>query len=465
MWMIFSWNDPRVVWNASLSLEESILVDSTKFWKPEVIVANSIKGQELLHNGGSLEVTSQGNIQWLLTGAVETNCPINIYKFPFDTQTCEIEIGGWFGDVNRMCLSMEKGIHMEQFEENSEFEVSTERITETICNTNTRLFITINLKRRPLFHIFTILLPVVLLHFLNSFVFLLPSQSGEKTSMAVSILLSFQLFLSIIRDSLPENSLTVSLFSLYVSLANFTSVVIVVVNILLLKMKEKPPPKWIYRKVDDTFVVLQPEQDPIQLLAHLNELYPRIKFTIETEHKNQLPFLNVLVFRTPCNQLQTSVYRKPTHTDQYIHYKSNHPPKVKTGVISTLTRRAKNICSTNLHEEIEHLRKVFVERNQYPPETVNRTIETTLATPTKRPKPASAPIKISIPYVGKISHHISRLLKQQANVDTTFSASPSLNNVLNANGRKQPTVNSNNPKCVIYKINCDCGQSYIGETS
>ncbi|XP_067682687.1 uncharacterized protein [Haliotis asinina] len=164
------------------------------------------------------------------------------------------------------------------------------------------------------------------------------------------------------------------------------------------------PSCW-YRKVDDTFVVLQPEQDPIQLLAHLNEIHPRIKFTTETEHNNQLPFLDVLVSRTSCNQLQTSVYRKPTHTDQYIHFKSNHPPKVKTGVISTLTRRAKNICSANLHEEIEHLRKVFVE------------------------------------------------------------PSPSLNNLLNANGRKQPTVNSNNPKCVIYKINCDCGQSCIGETS
>ncbi|XP_067650992.1 uncharacterized protein [Haliotis asinina] len=166
------------------------------------------------------------------------------------------------------------------------------------------------------------------------------------------------------------------------------------------------PSCW-YRNVDDTFVVLQPEQDPIQLLAHLNELHPRIKFTIEAEHNNQLPLLDVLVSRTSCNQLQTSVYRKPTHTDQYIHYihKSNHPPKVKTGVISTLTRRAKNICSTNLHEEIEHLRKVFVE-----------------------------------PF-------------------------PCLNNLLNANGRKQTTFNSNNPKCVIYKINCDCGQSYIGETS
>ncbi|XP_071114935.1 neuronal acetylcholine receptor subunit alpha-6-like [Haliotis cracherodii] len=137
---------------------------------------------------------------------------------------------------------------MKEFKENSEFEISPEDITNIDSgNDGPVIRITFHLRRRPMFYIFTVLLPVVLLYSLNPFVFLLPSQSGEKTSFAVSVLLSFQLFLSIIRDSLPENSLTVSLFSLYVTLANFTSIIIVVLNILLLKMKGKPPPKWILR--------------------------------------------------------------------------------------------------------------------------------------------------------------------------------------------------------------------------
>ncbi|XP_067674990.1 neuronal acetylcholine receptor subunit alpha-3-like [Haliotis asinina] len=244
MWMILSWNDQRLVWNASFSSRKSILVDSNKLWKPELIIGNSAKGQELMHSGGSLLVTGYGNIQWLLAGPVQTRCRINIYKFPFDTQTCEITVMGWFGNNSKIHFFGDTDVDMDDFEENSEFEISHD--IGRGYNEG-RVSITINLKRRPLFYIFTILLPVVLLHFLNSFVFLLPSQSGEKTSMAVSILLSFQLFLSIIRDSLPENSLTVSLFSLYVSLANATSVIVVVVNILLLKMKETPPPKWILR--------------------------------------------------------------------------------------------------------------------------------------------------------------------------------------------------------------------------
>ncbi|XP_046553805.1 acetylcholine receptor subunit delta-like [Haliotis rubra] len=178
---------------------------------------------------------------------------------------------------------------MEQFEENSEFEISTEN--EKKSNINARLVIIINLKRRPLFYIFTSLLPVVLLHLLNSFVFLLPSQSGEKTSMAVSILLSFQLFLSIIRDSLPENSLTVSLFSLYVSLANFTSVVIVVVNILLLKMKEKPPPKWIVRMCKKALHKVDIVSDNVQDDEPTRPKWP----DIETE-LNRICFACFIVF-------------------------------------------------------------------------------------------------------------------------------------------------------------------------
>ncbi|XP_067671794.1 uncharacterized protein [Haliotis asinina] len=225
------------------------------------------------------------------------------------------------------------------------------------------------------------------------------------------------------------------------------------------------PMCW-YRKVDDTFVVLKPDNDPLELLNHLNKQHPTVKFTMEAETNNQIPFLDILVSRNHSNQLQTTVYRKPTHTNQYVHYQSNHPPRVKSGIISTLTRRAKNVSSIKLHEEINHLRDVFVNLNDYPPQPVNRKIAATLSPPTTKPsRPESAPIKISIPYIGKPSHQISRLLKQQAGIDTTFTTSVTINTLLQANGRKHPQAIKPNPKDVIYKIYCNCGHSNIGETS
>ncbi|XP_067660204.1 uncharacterized protein [Haliotis asinina] len=217
------------------------------------------------------------------------------------------------------------------------------------------------------------------------------------------------------------------------------------------------PTCW-YRKVDDTFVILRQDQDPATLLQHLNQQHPRVQFTLETETNGQLPFLDVLVTRAPDNKIETSVYRKPTHSDQYIHFDSNHPLKTQTGIISTLTRRAINLSPISPSGEIEHLRRVFTKFNHYPPKLVDKMIRSTLH-PTRKEatnKPEPAPIRIALPFIGKTSNHISRLLKQQAGIETYFTSSTSLKTLLKANGRnisKQHQL----PKGVVYKINCDYG--------
>ncbi|XP_046544265.1 uncharacterized protein LOC124254499 isoform X2 [Haliotis rubra] len=222
------------------------------------------------------------------------------------------------------------------------------------------------------------------------------------------------------------------------------------------------PTCW-FRKVDDTFVILPPSDDPNVLLQHLNSQHTRMQFTMELEEDNQLPFLDVLVQRDD-KKLNTSVYRKPSHTDQYLHFSSFHPIHVKKGKISTLTRRAKNICSTpaSLDTELDHLRHVFTNYNEYPATFVNQAIKNTL-NPTAKPPQQAAPFTIRLPYIGQTSHHIRRLLKQQANIDVIFQRGITLQNLLQATGRPTPTKEPD-PAGVVYQIECDCGKSYIGET-
>ena len=69
------------------------------------------------------------------------------------------------------------------------------------------------------------------------------------------------------------------------------------------------------RYVDDSFTIL--DRDQIDgFLQHLNNQQPTIRFTMETEKDNSIPFLNTSVIRDSNGLLTTSVYRKPTHTDQ-----------------------------------------------------------------------------------------------------------------------------------------------------
>ena len=86
---------------------------------------------------------------------------------------------------------------------------------------------------------------------------------------------------------------------------------------------------------------------------------------MEIVKDDKLAFLDVQLERKGTS-LHTLVYRKPTHTDRYLKFRSNHHPRTKTGVISCLKERAINVCSEdNLDDELRRLHLVF-QANCFP---------------------------------------------------------------------------------------------------
>ena len=82
-------------------------------------------------------------------------------------------------------------------------------------------------------------------------------------------------------------------------------------------------PLWL-RYVDDTFPVVH--KDEIDAFHdHLNEQNADMQFTKEIEQNGKLPFLDCLVSRGN-NELRTTVYRKPTHTDRLLDESSGLQP-------------------------------------------------------------------------------------------------------------------------------------------
>ncbi|XP_067668386.1 uncharacterized protein [Haliotis asinina] len=63
-----------------------------------------------------------------------------------------------------------------------------------------------------------------------------------------------------------------------------------------------------YRKVDDTFTILDPNHNPAELLDHLNKQHARIQFTMEVEAQHKLPFLDVSLDNSS-ERIVPTVYR------------------------------------------------------------------------------------------------------------------------------------------------------------
>ncbi len=69
----------------------------------------------------------------------------------------------------------------------------------------------ITLKRKPLFYLYNLLFPCIVLVVTDAMVFLLPPESGEKITLAVTVLLAMMVFLTVIMQNVPTTSLVIPL--------------------------------------------------------------------------------------------------------------------------------------------------------------------------------------------------------------------------------------------------------------
>ena len=89
-------------------------------------------------------------------------------------------------------------------------------------------------------------------------------------------------------------------------------------------------------------------------------------FTVENNKEDAaIPLLDTTVKPENDGKLSITAYRKSMHMDQYLQWDSHHHLSVKYSVISTLTHRAKTVCSNpHLHQnEMQHLRKALTNCN------------------------------------------------------------------------------------------------------
>ena len=79
-------------------------------------------------------------------------------------------------------------------------------------------------------------------------------------------------------------------------------------------------------------------------------------FTMKIEKDNTIPFLDTN------GLLTTTVYRKPTHTDQYLAYDSHHLVFLPLGIVTCLYDRAKHLTSkpSAISKQKKHLSSVLV---------------------------------------------------------------------------------------------------------
>ena len=230
------------------------------------------------------------------------------------------------------------------------------------------------------------------------------------------------------------------------------------------------PPKVSERFVDDVYSILK-RTHLENFFHHINNLHQNIKFTMEEESNGELAFLDTLLKRNN-GEISVLVYRKPTHTDQYLHYSSHHQTSCKESVISSLFNRAYSIITNkdDLHKENARIKQVLKE-NGYRESIINkifRRITNNHSLPQSQQLTQATDIQeeeiktsINLPYVEGTSEKLRRILRSHK-IRSTFYTEMTLRKLLCKPKDRVAIEDKNN---IVYEIDCsNCQAVYFGES-
>ena len=190
-----------------------------------------------------------------------------------------------------------------------------------------------------------------------------------------------------------------------------------------------------------------------------------------------MPLFFVMWYVTPTSDgsFSTTVYRKPTHTDLYLQWDSNHITAAKCSVANTLHHRARAVCSNQqvLEGEEDYLQKVLIE-NKYPIWALNR-VRMKIKAPSRQDQnkrddtisnntSGNKKPYMVLPYVKGLSESMKNVCNKHG-VQVHYKGGNTIKSLLKASKDKDHITK----KCgIIHRFKCnrvECDDEYIGESS
>ena len=225
-WLSITWNDCSLKWDENPKYKNitDTYLQQRKVWKPDLRLLNTVETLRTLGSDDFLvKVKHNGNVLWEPGHRFKTSCSLDISLYPFDRKRCFLKFSTWMHVTDLVTIfSLYDEIVFDGFEENGEWKiVSTHSESGYLTGEGYYLpqfTITLTLQRRTLYYALTICVPILILSILNCLVYMLPSDSGEKISLCLTVLLAYMVYISFLSDNLPRTSKTTSYLVVYLSL-------------------------------------------------------------------------------------------------------------------------------------------------------------------------------------------------------------------------------------------------------
>uniref|UniRef100_A0AC34F1T0 Nicotinic acetylcholine receptor alpha subunit n=1 Tax=Panagrolaimus sp. ES5 TaxID=591445 RepID=A0AC34F1T0_9BILA len=282
VWLKQVWLDNKLAWNPKNYGGVSVL-----YVPYEMIWASFLKAL-ICDSNYNITISTKatlhysGQVTWEPPAIFKSLCQIDVQWFPFDEQICTLKYGSWTYSEDLINLELldgdekvveeinehgeaenftvvEDGIDLSDYYPSVEWDIMSRRARRRAknypsCCPGSGAYVDIMyylvLRRKPLFYTVNLVFPCVGISFLTILVFYLPSDSGEKVSLCISILVALTLFFLLLMEIIPATSITLPLIGKYLLFTMIMVTLSVIITVVILNLHFRTPtthkmPKWI----------------------------------------------------------------------------------------------------------------------------------------------------------------------------------------------------------------------------
>ncbi|CAL1263594.1 unnamed protein product [Larinioides sclopetarius] len=223
LWVEQYWHDYKLTWEPrEYGGVDMLHVPSDHIWRPDIVLYNNADGNFEVTLETKAQLNNRGMIQWKPPAIYKSSCEIDVEFFPFDVQTCLMKFGSWtYDDEVKGTSLVEIGIDLTEFYLSVEWDIlevpaiRNEKYYTCCEEPYVDITFNISMRRKTLFYTVNLIIPCMGISFLTVLVFYLPSDSGEKVTLSISILLSLTVFFLLLAEIIPPTSLVVPLLGKY----------------------------------------------------------------------------------------------------------------------------------------------------------------------------------------------------------------------------------------------------------
>ena len=217
------WSDEIRNWNTTeYNGLDSIQLPIQNTWIPKIIIRNMVIVKTFYYYDNDIDIKTTyvkyhntGSARLIATSVITMSCSADILLFPFDSQECKVQLMAEDFDSHVTFQTLSDGVDLRFAETNSEWSIIA---TSAEIFTNRpgleQLNYKLTLKRHSKFIFLNLVVPIILLSFVNLLVFCIPVTSGERASLAFTILLTFVVFMTMVATMLPPNDV-ISIFNIF----------------------------------------------------------------------------------------------------------------------------------------------------------------------------------------------------------------------------------------------------------